>query len=141
MALLLDVLKKCWNFVKNDVVKFMQEFNEHGRLPKAYNPQCTEEFRPSCLVVYLYRLISKLQAYRLKLMIGKLVSSSQMEFIESRQMVDNVLVLNETLDISKRNKKNFLAMEVDFEKAFHCVSWGFLRYVLKMMGFGQKWLF
>lgn len=31
-------------------------------------------------------------------------------------------------------------MKVDFEMAYDCVSWGFLRYLFGRMGFGQKWL-
>lgn len=150
----LGFLKKCWNFVKDDVVKFLQEFYKHGRLPKvtttsfialvpkADNLQCIEEFRPICLVGCLYHLISKLLAANLKLMIGKLVSSTQTTFIEGRKMLDNVLVLNEVLDYAKRKKKKkkCLVVRVEFEKAYDCVSWSFLRYVLNRMGFGQKWV-
>ncbi|XP_058754053.1 uncharacterized protein LOC131627225 [Vicia villosa] len=70
---------------------------------------------------------------------GKLISKFQSEFIEGRQLFDGVLVLNEVLDFAKRSKK-CLVLTVDFEKAYDCVSWGFLRYVLKRIGFGARWL-
>lgn len=49
----------------------------------------------------LYFLISKLLAAKLKCVIRKSASSSQMTFIEGRQMLDGVLVLNEVLDYEK----------------------------------------
>lgn len=55
-------------------------------------------------------------------------------------MLDGVLVLNEVIDFAKRNKKECMIMKVEFEKAYDCVSWGFLRYIFYRIGFGQKWL-
>lgn len=52
----------------------------------------------------LYRLIAKLLASRIRLIIEKLLSSNQSAFIEGRQMLDGVLVLNEVIDFAKRNK-------------------------------------
>lgn len=55
-------------------------------------------------------------------------------------MLYGVLILNEVLDFSKRKKRKCLVVKVDFEKAYDCVSWRFLRYVFNGMDFGQKWL-
>lgn len=32
-----------------------------------------------------------------------------------------------------------MILKVDFKKAYDYVSWSFLRYMLKMLGFGSKW--
>lgn len=70
----LGFLKKCWNFIKDDMVNFVKEFYVHGKLPeditvylialipKVDNPQNIEEFMPIFLVSYLYSLIYKLLA-------------------------------------------------------------------------------
>ncbi|XP_058749863.1 uncharacterized protein LOC131622859 [Vicia villosa] len=149
----LGFFKKCWVFMKDEVGNFVNEFHKNRFLPKAVttsfialiprtdNPQDIDEFRPICLVGCLYRLISKLLVARLKVVIKKLVSPSQTAFIEGRQMVDGVLVLNEVLDYAKRFKKECLVVKVDFEKDFDCVSWDYLCYILSIMGFGLKWLF
>ncbi|XP_058775772.1 uncharacterized protein LOC131650047 [Vicia villosa] len=49
------------------------------------------------------------------------------------------LVVNEVLDYAKIFKKSFMMVKVDFEKAYDCVSWDFLRYLLRRMCFGEKW--
>lgn len=110
-------------------------------IPKTDDPQGIDEFRPICLVGYLYRLIAKLLAARLKVVIKKLVSPSQTPFVEGRKMVDGVLFLNEVLDYTKRFKKECLVVKLDFENAFDCVSWDYLCYILSRMGLGLKWLY
>ncbi|XP_058783092.1 secreted RxLR effector protein 78-like [Vicia villosa] len=42
--------------------------------------------------------------------------------------------------MAKREKRKCLALKIDFEKAFDRVSWSYLRYILRKMGFGDKWL-
>lgn len=135
-----------------DVTKFVLEFYELDRLsnevitysisliPKVVNQQCIEEFRLICLVGCLYRHIFKLLAVRLKRVIGKLVSFSQITFIVGKQMLDVVLVLSEFLVYTKRKKKKFLVVKIYFEKDYDCMPWGFLRYVLRLIGFGHKHL-
>ncbi|XP_058742219.1 uncharacterized protein LOC131614676 [Vicia villosa] len=130
----LGFFRKCWVFMKDEVGNFVNEFHKNRFLPKAVtasfialipktdNPQGIDEFRPICLAGCLYRLISKLLVSRLKVVIKKLVSSSQTTFIEGRQMVDGVLVLNEVLDYAKRFKKECLVVKVDSENDFDYVS-------------------
>lgn len=40
------------------------------------------------------------------------------------------------MDFATRSKNDFLVVKVDFQKAYNCVSWDFLRYMLKRMNFG-----
>ncbi|XP_058774928.1 uncharacterized protein LOC131649188 [Vicia villosa] len=77
----LGFFKTCWEFVKDDVVNFVQDFYAHGVLsrdatasflaliPKTVSPLSVDEFRPICFVGCLYRLISKILAGRLRLVI------------------------------------------------------------------------
>ncbi|XP_058742110.1 uncharacterized protein LOC131614557 [Vicia villosa] len=110
----LGFFKKTWSFVKNELLSFVQEFYIRGSLPRATTasflafipkvvcPQRIDEFRPICLIGYLYRLISKLLAARLKVVMGKLISKSQSAFIEGRQLFDGVLVLNERMGFGSK---------------------------------------
>lgn len=49
-------------------------------------------------------------------MVGKVISKSQTTFIPGRQILDEVLVLNEIIDLTKRSKKECLILKVDFER-------------------------
>lgn len=61
-------------------------------------------------------------ADKLKKVIGGLVSSSQLHFIQGRKMLDEVLVINELVDLAKRKKKDSLLFKFDFEKAYNYVA-------------------
>lgn len=63
-----------------------------------------------------------------------------MKFIPNKGLFDGVLVLNELIDLAKRNRKCPFLFKVDFEKAFDLVSWEYLLYVLRRMNFGNKWI-
>lgn len=53
--------------------------------------------------------------------------------------MDSILIANELVDDTKRNKKDMVLFKVDFEKAYDSVSWNFLDYMMSRMGFNQLW--
>lgn len=100
---------------------------------KIKNPLDLDDCLPICLVGWIHKIISKLLAGRLKKVIGKVISLSQSVFVPKRQLLDGVLVVNELVN------NEFLLFKVDFEKAYDKVSWAFIRFMLRKMGFGAKW--
>lgn len=97
-------------------------------------------FAPIFLIGSIHRIIEKLLAGRLKKIICKLVFFNQYAFIHNRSMLYDVLVINQLVKFSIRNKKEMFLFKVDFEKAFDLVSWDYLLYILKRMKFGTKWI-
>ncbi|XP_058776253.1 uncharacterized protein LOC131650564 [Vicia villosa] len=108
-------------------------------IPKVNNPIALDEFRPIFLVGSVYKIFAKLLAGRLKLVFHKLISKCQTAFAANRQLLDGVLVSNEVVVFAKRVKRKCMLVKVDFEKAYDCVSWDFLRSMLKRMDFGDQW--
>lgn len=51
-----------------------------------------------------------------------------------------MLVANEAIDAAKRKKKKCLFFKVDYEKAYDSFNWDFLRYMMKRLGFSEKWI-
>lgn len=84
--------------------------------------------------------MSKVLPSHLKKVIGRLISVEQSTFILGRSMSDGVVVVNEILDLSKRINRECMVLKIDFERAYDCVSWSFLRYVLRKLNFGDRWL-
>ncbi|GLT49853.1 hypothetical protein SLA2020_233810 [Shorea laevis] len=68
-----------------------------------------------------------------------IISDSQSAFVGGRQLVDSVLILNEVVDEVKRRKHESFIFKADFEKAYDCVDWDFLDWMMDRMGFGVKW--
>jgi hypothetical protein len=130
---------------------FFSEFYNNVVLPKAItasfftlvskkdHPQALSDYRPICLVSSLYKLLSKVLAARLKMVLGKVISKIQSAFLPNRQILDGVLVVNELLDLAKRRKGKCLFFKVDFERAYDTVNWNFLDYMMDRMGFAVGW--
>ncbi|XP_071688703.1 uncharacterized protein [Rutidosis leptorrhynchoides] len=84
-------------------------------------------------------ILAKVLSNRLRKVIPTLVGFEQSAFIKGRNILDGVLIANETIDFIKKSKAKCLIFKVDFEKAFDSLSWDFLMEVMGFMGFGLKW--
>lgn len=73
-------------------------------------------------------------------MLGSIVSETQTAFVPGRQLLDRVLIANEMLDYVKKSTQSFLLFKVDFEKAYDRVSWDYLIFIMRRMGFGNRWM-
>ncbi|MCH79914.1 RNA-directed DNA polymerase (Reverse transcriptase), partial [Trifolium medium] len=102
-------------------------------IPKVESPFGVGDFRPISLLGCLYKLIAKVLASRLSLVMGSLIA------IKGRQLMDGVVVVNEVIDFARRAKKECLILKVDFAKAYDSVEWSFLEYMLRRFGFNDKW--
>ncbi|GKV29210.1 hypothetical protein SLEP1_g38156 [Rubroshorea leprosula] len=144
-------IKTMWEDLKPDIVGFIQEFHEQGRLvrgsnssfivliPKVENPQRIEEFRPISLIGVMYKIVAKLLANRLRKVLDGVIGEQQMAFIEGRQLMDGVVIANEVIDEAKKKKMESFLFKVDFEKAFDKVCWEFIDYMLSRLGFNIIW--
>jgi hypothetical protein len=69
----------------------------------------------------------------------RLVASTQSAFLQGRQLVDGVVVVNEVVDLAKRTGQSCMIFKVDFEKAYDSVEWSYVNYMLDRFGFCAKW--
>ena len=73
-------------------------------------------------------------------MIGKIIDVRQLAFLKGRGLLDNVLVANEVLEEYRRKRKSCVFFKVDYEKAYDSMSWDFIYYMLKRLGFYDRWI-
>ncbi|XP_074278676.1 uncharacterized protein LOC141602272 [Silene latifolia] len=111
-------------------------------IPKKKAPVKLADYRPISLCNVLYKLISKVLANRLKLVLGMLVSENQSAFTPGRLISDNILVAFELFHYMKNSRSSggHLALKLDMAKAYDRVEWGFLHKVLFAMGFDVAWV-
>jgi hypothetical protein len=67
------------------------------------------------------------------------VSVTQNAFVGGRQILDSVLITNESLDNCLKLVTPGVLCKLDLEKANDHVNWNFLLYLLRRCGFSDKW--
>jgi hypothetical protein len=59
--------------------------------------------------------------------------------VKGQQILDSMLIANECLDSRLKEGTPGVLCELDLEKAYDYVNWGFLIYLLRRCGFSEKW--
>ena len=147
----LELFKTHWETMKDDVLRVFCEFVKDGvihgvtnetyvcLIPKKANSSKVKDFRPISLITSLYKIIAKVLSSRLKQVLADTIGESQGAFVADRQILDTVLVANETVEEYRKEGKSGVVFKIDFEKAYDYVAWGFLDFVLERKGFGPIW--
>ena len=73
-------------------------------IPKVENPESITQFRPISLCNVVYKVISKLLANKLKLLLLEIIGQTQSAFVPGRLITDNVLVAYESYHAIKNKK-------------------------------------
>lgn len=68
-----------------------------------------------------------------------LVSPVQSTFIKGINFVDGVLMVNEVVDLVKKNRKECIIFKVVLEKVYDSFGWSFLDYMSERFGFDHRW--
>nr|GEV78368.1 RNA-directed DNA polymerase, eukaryota [Tanacetum cinerariifolium] len=108
-------------------------------IPKTHDPKFVSNYRPISLIGCLYKVITKILANHLSLVIPDLISDVQSAFLPNRQILDGPFIINELLSWCKYKKQQAMVFKVDFAKAYDSVRWDFLQDIFTGFGFGPKW--
>lgn len=87
-----------------------------------------------------YKILSKILAARLSTVLKKVFSPTQTAFLPHRNITEGVLLANEVLDAVKRSGSSCIVFKADIEKAFDSVSWNYLFFMMRKLGFGDIWI-
>ncbi|KAH9718961.1 reverse transcriptase domain-containing protein [Citrus sinensis] len=138
-----DVISACLQFVKD--CSFPAGLNDTSLvlIPKNQKPEILSDMRPIALCNVLYKIISKMLANRMKLVLDLVISDSQSAFVPGRAITDNIIISAEIMHFLKRKrqgKHGVAAMKIDMFKAYGRVKWGFLQAMMLKLGFDPKWV-
>jgi hypothetical protein len=70
----------------------------------------------------IYKIIAKVLASRLKIVLDKIISKLQSVFIKGRQILDPILISNKCLDSRLRSGEPRVICKMDLEKAYDHVN-------------------
>nr|GEU80515.1 RNA-directed DNA polymerase, eukaryota [Tanacetum cinerariifolium] len=146
-----EFYRKYWTTIDDDVFQAVRDFFVNGHFPRGCNSsfialilkiqdvKFVKYFRPISLIGSVYKIIAKILANRLCVVLPYLISDVQSAFVANRQILDGPFIVNELLSWCKFEKLNGMIFKVDFEKAFDSTKWDYLDETLKAFGFGSKW--
>lgn len=112
-------------------------------IPKVDSPCSVTDFRPISLCNVIRKLISKILANRLKVILPEIISPSQNAFITGRLIFDNIIVAYEIMHSIQTllwSKVGFMEIKLDMSKAYNRVEWSFLEAVTAKLGFDSRWI-
>nr|GEX70430.1 RNA-directed DNA polymerase, eukaryota [Tanacetum cinerariifolium] len=146
-----EFFKKYWGFIGPDFCEAVEHFFVHeafskgcnsffiALIPKVMDAKLVTDFRPISLIGCVYKVVTKIMASCLALVISNIVPNTQSAFVSKRQILDGPFIINEILHCCKRKYKKAMFFKVDFAKAYDSVRWDYLFDVLEAFGFGLTW--
>ena len=95
----------CWGILKSDIMVMFHHFHVSCQFEKSLNATFIalipkkaaaveiKDFRPISLVGGVYKVLAKVLASRLRLVLGEIISTPKNAFILNRQILDSVLII------------------------------------------------
>ena len=111
-------------------------------IPKNNDLKHMSEYRPISLGNVISRIVSKVLANRLKLVLPMVISDTQSVFIPNRFITNNTTVAYELLHRMRNRRKRMgqMVVKLDISKAYNRVEWEFLRQIMLKLGFTPRWV-
>eukprot|EP00253_Pinus_taeda_P027310 PITA_27310 len=144
--------KVCWNIVKQDILKVVEDSRLNTTMLKALNAssislipkqdlaQTPDKYRPIALCNVVYKIISKVVANRLKPLLPSLVSGEQFGYVEGRQILNNIIQAHEVVHSLTSKRQAGMIMQLDIAKAYDKVNWSYIKKILMAFGFDHNWV-
>lgn len=138
-----------WNTIKAEFMSLLREIFEQKRLSDSqYKGVLTllhkggerdniKNWRPLTLLNCDYKIIAKILAERLKIVLPKLIHTDQKGFIKGRNIADANRLIQDIIQYIDQEDEEAVIIFLDQQKAFDRMEWGWLDMVLKTFNFGD----
>lgn len=112
-------------------------------IPKINEPQSVANYRPISLANLISKIVSKVVANWLKLILPNVIFDSQSAFVPNRLITNNIAVVFEVLHRMRNKrtgKKGQMTIKLDISKTYDPIGWSFLRSIMLRLGIDDQWI-
>ncbi|CAI7803043.1 unnamed protein product [Closterium sp. NIES-54] len=145
-----EIFERTWELLGPAVMREVRIFESAGVLSESFTTAVTillhkkgdrdilGNYWPITLLSFFYKLLAKVLANRIKVVLPRVISSNQFGFLPGRSLADAVSLVADAIDAAEQEDEDWLLLLVDFQKAYDSVSREYLFTTLDNMGFPGK---
>ena len=104
-------------------------------IPKSEGADVPGKFRPIALYNLIYKIVSKVIANILKPLLWGLIIPEQSGFVEGRQILDGIIMVQEYIQSLKCTRRPGILIKLYIAKDFDKLNWNYPEKVLQDFGF------
>ena len=138
-----------WEELSGIVIEYINNAFQHGffinqrrgvvtLIPKKGQQSDLRNRRPICLLDVLYKLVAKVIANRLGLVVEKLICPDQTGFVKGRYIGENLRLLSDVIEYCQIENHESVIVACDYRSAFDSLEHEFLFEALKAYNFGEN---
>lgn len=144
--------QKFWDILAKDILDVVGQSRKGGFVLKDFNNtflpliskkvdySSFDDFHPISLSNTIYKVISKVIANRLKLVLESKISSKQSGFAPGRSIYEGIILAREVFHSIQMERIENMMVKVDIRKACDEVNRNFLVQVMSKFGFSAEWI-
>ena len=103
----------------------------------------TTQVKPIALCTIFYKIVSNVLVHRLQRFMNKIINANQSAFVKQQLISDNILVAHKCMHYLKNKMVGAsfkMALKLDMSKAYDRVEWSFLNFIMRKLGFDNRWI-
>lgn len=138
-----DISYACLQFIANKELPMALNKTLIVLILKKAHPEVLPDMQPIALCNVLYKIIAKMLANRLKLVLDTVISDPQSAYVPGRAITNNILISAEIMHFLKRKRQvngGVAALKIDMAKAYNRLEWDFLQAIMLKMRFAAEWV-
>ena len=109
-------------------------------IPKEKSHPSLDRFRAISLCNTSYKILLKILSTRMKSIMGHLISNLQGGFVAGCQILDNIIIIQESIHSSMERKQQGMVVNLDMANAFDRVNHFFLFEIMSKFGFSKRFV-